>query len=117
MNTFAVAPSARHEGAQCSLTYSAEDVVVFAANAYAARFATATLGYTLYSPETVTIRGRMLPAGELSSKYENVDLRAIDQQTARVTREFDISALLRPYRPVETIGERPCSRSSRKIRC
>lgn len=109
VNTFAVAPAVARAGDGCSLTYSAEDVVVFAANAYAARFATASLGYTLYSPETVTVRGHALPADALPSKFENVDFRAIDQQTARVTREFDVSALLRPYRPVERIGERPCS--------
>ena len=95
VNTFAVAPSVRHEGGQCSLTYSAEDVVVFAANAYAARFATATLGYTLYSPETVTIRGRTLPADALPSKYENVDLArnrsANGARHARV-RYFGIAA-------------------------
>ena len=109
VNTFAVAPAVARGAGQCSLTYSAEDVVVFADNAYASRFATASLGYTLYSPETVTIRGRTLPAAELPSRFENVDLRAIDQHTARVTREFDVSALLRPYHPVERIGERPCS--------
>ena len=109
VNTFAVAPAIVRTGDACLLTYSAEDVVVFAANVYAARFATASLGYTLYSPEAVTVRGRTLPAGALPSTFENVDLRAIDQQTARVTREFDVSTLLRPYRPVERIGERPCS--------
>lgn len=109
VNTFAVAPAVAQNAGRCALVYSAKDVVVFAANAYASRFATASLGYTLYSPEEVTIRGTTRPAGSLPSRYENLDLRTIELQTARITREFDVSALLRPYRSVETIGERPCS--------
>jgi len=109
VNTFAIDPLVRAEGTGCRLTYPAEDIVVYAGNAFAARFATASLGYTLYSPVIVTVRGRRLPLDRYPSQYENVDVRTVGQQTVRITREFDLSAALRPYRDVESFVELPCS--------
>jgi hypothetical protein len=109
VNTFAIDPVARQLAGGCSLTYAANDVIVYAGNAYAARFATASLGYTLFSPERIYVGGRTVSVGALPSIFENIDVRTIGQQPVRITREFDVTAALRPFRYVERFVERPCS--------
>lgn len=109
INTFALSPTRLATRGGCRLTYDGDDVIVYAGNAYAARFATASLGYTLFSPATMWVRGRPVAIESLPSRYENLDLETIDEKAVRITREFDVSARLRPYRTVETFVERPCT--------
>ena len=109
VNTFAIEPIVRQFHGGCWLTYAANDVIVFAGNEYAARFANASLGYTLFSPEELTIGGRRVPVGSLPSRFENIDVRTIGQQPVRITREFDLTSTLRPFRYVERFVERPCN--------
>lgn len=109
-NTFAIGPAVRQLGdGSCALTYAASDIIVYAGNPYAARFATASLGYTLFSPETMSIRGRATRVGSLPPTFENVDVRTIGQQPVRITREFDVTSALRPFRYVERFVEQPCT--------
>lgn len=110
INTFAVDPSVRNlfDGS-CRLTYAANDIVVYAGNPFAARFASASLGYTLFSPQEIRVRGRARSVGSLPSKFENIDVRTIGGKSIRITREFDVSDALRPFRYVERLEERPCS--------
>lgn len=110
VSTFAVDPVAVPVGGgRCVLTYAANDVVVYADNPFAARFASASLGYTLFTPEEIAVRGRILPLEALASTFENADVRTIGQRTVRVTREFDVTAPLQPLRSVERFVERPCN--------
>jgi hypothetical protein len=109
VNTFAIDPLVRADGDRCSLTYSANDVIVFAGNPFAARFATASLGYTLFSDEDMSVRGRAIAVGSLASTFENVDVRSVGQLPVRITREFDLTRALQPFRYVERFIERPCS--------
>ncbi|MBV8371829.1 MAG: hypothetical protein JOY69_01090, partial [Candidatus Eremiobacteraeota bacterium] len=97
------------ERGRCALTYSASDVIVYAGNQYAARYATASLGYTLFSPERINFRGRPVSIDSLDSRFENIDVRTIDQRTVRVTREFDVTSALQPFRYVERFVELPCT--------
>ena len=117
VSTFAVAPSVRHEGGQCSLTYSAEDVVVFAANAYAARFATAALGYTLYSPGDRS-HSRSHAAGR--TRCRRITRMSICAQSISIRRASRASSIFR-HRFGRIVRWRRSSsvpaRSSRKIRC
>ncbi|HEY1655343.1 MAG TPA: glycosyltransferase 87 family protein [Candidatus Tumulicola sp.] len=110
VNTFAVAPrvEALADGS-CRLTYEADDILVYAGEPFAARFATASLGYTLFSSGDVTIRGRTFPVASLPSTFERRDVLTLGQKGVRLTREFDVSSLLRPFRYVERIVERPCT--------
>lgn len=108
-NTFALAPRRERRRGSCSLVYDGRDVLVYAGNDYAARFAAAALGYTLYAPETMRVRGRDVFVDALPSRYENADLVTIDQRPVRVTREFEVSSQLRPFREIETFEERPCT--------
>ncbi len=109
VNTYAVDPVVRQVGDGCWLTYAASDVIVYAGNPYAARFATASLGYTLFSPERLDVGNRSVSVGALPSIFENIDVRTIGQQPVRITREFDLTAILRPFRYVEHFVERPCT--------
>jgi hypothetical protein len=109
VNTFSVDPSVKQLDGHCSLTYAANDVIVYAGNEFAARFATASLGYRLFSPEKMTIRGRAIPVESFPSTFENIDVRTVGQQRVRITREFDVTSLLRPFRFVERFVERPCN--------
>ncbi len=109
LNTIAVDPLVRESAGGCALTFAANDVIVYAGNEYASRFATASLGYTLFSPEEITVRGRAMPVEKLPSVFENVDVRTLGQEPVRITREFDVTSLLRPFRDVEHFIERPCS--------
>ncbi|MBV8117055.1 MAG: hypothetical protein JOZ01_03715, partial [Candidatus Eremiobacteraeota bacterium] len=109
VNTFAVDPEVVRERGRCALTYSASDVIVYAGNQYAARYATASLGYTLFSPERINFRGRPISVDSLDSRFENIDVRTIDQRTVRVTREFDVTSALQPFRYVERFVELPCT--------
>jgi hypothetical protein len=110
INTFAVDPSVRRRAdGSCRLTYAANDIIVYAGNPFAARFATASLGYTLFSPQDVRVRGRDLALNSAPSTFENIDLRTIGERSVRITREFDVTDALRPFRFVERLDERPCS--------
>jgi hypothetical protein len=109
VNTFSIDPTVKELGGRCLLTYAGNDVIVYAGNEYAARFATASLGYTLFSPEEMTIRGRTLSVDSLPSRMENIDVRTVEQQAVRITREFDMTTALRPFRFVERLVERPCN--------
>lgn len=110
VNTFAVPPAIdRRRDGSCVLTYAANDIVVYAGNPYAARFASATLGYTLFEPSQITIRGRTFAVASLPSRYERSAVLTLAQKGVTLTREFDVSRLLRPYRYVERFVERPCN--------
>jgi hypothetical protein len=109
LNTFVIDPAVRQMGDGCELTYDAGDIIVYAGNDYAAPYGAAALGYTLYSPETIVVRGRSLDPERLAQRFENIDARTVAQRDVRVTREFDVSDSLRPFRYVERIQERPCS--------
>jgi hypothetical protein len=109
LNTFAIDPAVRRMGDGCELTYDAGDIIVYAGNDYAAPYATAALGYTLYTPETIVLRDRSVGPERLAQRFENIDVRTVAQRDVRVTREFDVSGPLRPFRFVERIEERPCS--------
>lgn len=110
VNTFAVAPKIeRLSDGSCALTYSANDIVVYAGNPYAARFGTASLGYTLFEPSQITVRGKSLAVASRPSIYERLDVLTLGQKGVALTREFDLSSLLRPYRYVERFVERPCN--------
>jgi hypothetical protein len=108
VNTFAIDPEVRAAGGDCELTYDAGDLIVYADNPFAAPFGNAALAYTLFSPETVAIRGRPVWMDRLPQKFENVETRTVGQRDVRLTREFDLSALLRPFRYVEHFVESPC---------
>lgn len=109
-NTFTIGPRVHALGdGSCRLTYDAGDFTVFAGNRYASQYITAYLGYTLFSPETMTIRGAGVDVGSLVPSFEHLDLIRIDGYPLRVTREFDVTKLLRPYRFDEQFVERPCS--------
>ncbi|MEO6836017.1 MAG: glycosyltransferase family 87 protein [Candidatus Tumulicola sp.] len=110
VNTFAVDPIVRQlPGGRCLLTFAANDVIVYAGNPFAARFATASLGYTLFSPQKIIVGGRLLPVDSLPSTFENIDFRTIGERSVRITRELDVTDALRPFRYVERFVERPCS--------
>jgi hypothetical protein len=109
INTFALLPAREPLGYRCKLTYSGEDVIIYAGNAYAAQFATASLGYTLFAPSEIFVGDRRFAVASFPSTYENIDVQTLGQQTMRVTREFDVSAALRPYRSIETLVEQPCT--------
>ncbi len=110
VNTFAVPPRVeRLAGGSCALTYSANDIIVYAGDPFAARFATAALGYTLFSPGELTIGGRTVSVASLPSRYERAEVLTLAQKGVLVTREFDVSSMLRPYRYVERFVERPCT--------
>lgn len=110
VNTFAVAPAIEHRSdGSCTLTYSADDIVIYAGNPFAARFASASLGYTLFEPSQITVRGRTFPVASLPSRYERGAVLTLAQNGVVLTREFDLSRLLRPYRYVERFVERPCN--------
>ena len=109
LNTFAIDPAVRRNGDGCELTFDAGDIIVYAGNDYAARYGAAALGYTLYAPETIVVRGRSLDPERLAQRFENIDARTVAQRDVRITREFDVSSRLRPFRFVERIEERPCS--------
>jgi Glycosyltransferase family 87 len=108
VNTFAIDPVVRAAGDSCELIYDASDLIVYADNSFAAPYGSAALAYTLFAPETMTIRGRPLDLEALPQRFENIDARTVEQRDVRVTREFDVSALLRPFRYVERFVERPC---------
>ena len=109
-NVFTIGPSVRGLAAGgCELTYDAGDFPVFAGNPFAARYVRAFLGYTLYSPVTMIVRDRLTNLDALPGRYEHIDLIRIDGYPIRVTREFEVTDLLRPYRFVERFVERPCS--------
>jgi hypothetical protein len=109
-NTFTIGPRVRAlDGNGCELVYDAGDFPVFAGNPYAAQYVRAFLGYTLYSPETMTIRNAGVDVRALPASYLHLDLIRIDQGPIRVTREFDVTDTLRPYRLVERFVERPCT--------
>jgi hypothetical protein len=63
----------------------------------------------LYSPQTIVLRDRSVDPERLAQRFENIDVRTVAQHDVRVTREFDVSDRLRPFRFVERIEERPCS--------
>jgi hypothetical protein len=109
LNTFTIDPAIRRIGGGCELTYDAQDIIVYAGNDYAAAYGSAALGYTLYSPETIVLRDRSVDPERLPQRFENIDARTVAQRDVRVTREFDVSDALRPFRFVERIEERPCS--------
>jgi hypothetical protein len=110
LNTFGINPIAQRLGnGRCLLTYAAYDNIVFAGNPFAARYATASFGYTLVSAEKMIVRGRLVALEALPSTFENFDIRAGDEKPVRITREFDVSALLRPFRYVERVVEQPCN--------
>jgi hypothetical protein len=108
VNTFAIDPQVRALQGDCELTYDASDLIVYADNAFAAPYGSAVLAYTLFSPETVAIRGRPIPIERLSERFENAETRTVEQRDVRLTREFDLSALLRPFHYVERFVESPC---------
>lgn len=111
INTFAIDPVVRAlPGGRCRLIYAANDIIVYAGNPFAARFGTASLGYTLFSPQELSAGGRgVLSLKPDPSKFENIDVRTIGERTVRITREFDVTAALRPFRYVERFVERPCN--------
>jgi hypothetical protein len=108
VNTFAIDPEVRGARGDCQLTYDASDLIVYADNAFAAPYGSAALAYTLFSPETVAIRGRPVSMERLPQRFENVETRTVAQRDVRLTREFDVSTLLRPFRYVEHFVESPC---------
>lgn len=110
VNTFAVAPVVElHKDGSCALTYSANDIVVYAGNPFAARFGTASLGYTIFEPSRISVRGKTIAVASLPSTFEQSAVLTLAQKGVALTREFDLSALLRPYRYVERFVERPCN--------
>jgi hypothetical protein len=109
VNTFAVTPNVDRHGSGCTLTYDAPDIVVYAGNSYAARFGSASLGYTLFSPSVLTVRGRRIDPASLPSTFERSQVLTLRQTTVTLTREFDVSALLRPFRYLERVAEKPCN--------
>lgn len=108
IDTVAIAASRTGTG-QCVLSYKAYDAVFFAGNEFAARYANASLGYTLYSPELLTIRGEPTPTKALPSASHNVEIVSINQGLFHITREFDITAKLFPFQIEERMTERPCT--------
>ncbi|HKE38079.1 MAG TPA: glycosyltransferase family 87 protein [Candidatus Baltobacteraceae bacterium] len=109
-NTFTIRPRTRAVGSsECELVYEAGDFAVFAGNPYAAQYVRAFLGYTLFSPETMTIRNNAVDVGRLVPSYLHLDLIPIYRAPIRVTREFEITDALRPYRFVERFVEHPCT--------
>lgn len=109
VSTFAVDPIRRGGATGCALTFAANDVVVYADDPFAARFATASLGYTLFTPEAVRLRGRTIALQSLKSAFVNSDVRTIGGRSVRVTREFDLTRELQPFRYVEQMFEVPCN--------
>ncbi len=109
LNTISVAPYKDGALSFCKLTYDAGDAAFFAGEPFAARFVKASLGYTLYSPDTVVIRGIETPVGSLPSSYGGDDLLSVEQQPVRVSRSFDVTRRLFPFRTSEEMLERPCS--------
>jgi hypothetical protein len=108
LDTVAIAASKSGVG-QCSLSYKAYDAVFFAGNEFAAPYAKASIGYTLYTPELLTIRGKTTPAKELPSVHGNVEVTSINQGLFHITREFDVTAKLYPFQIEERMAERPCT--------
>jgi hypothetical protein len=109
LSTIALAPAVRRTKNGCTLTYDAPDYVTFAGNAFAAQFVHAHLGYRLFSPEVMTIRGTRIFLHGRPAIYESVDVQLLNQKGVRITQEFDVTKLLRPYRVFEQFEEQPCS--------
>lgn len=109
LNTVAVGPLGRTTPEACTHDYDGGDSVFFAGNRYAARFAKASLGYTLFSDQFVVLDGTRLRVAAMPSWYENIDLLTDRQEPMRVTREFDVTRLLTPFRRVERITGAPCN--------
>lgn len=109
VNTFAVTPKVVPRPGGCALTYDARDIVVYAGNPYAARFGSASLGYTLFSPSVLMLRGRKVDPAALPSTFERSQVLTLEQTVVTLTREFDVSSALSPFRYVERIGESPCN--------
>jgi hypothetical protein len=108
LNTFAIDPKVRPIADGCELMYDASDLIVYAENPFAAPYGSAALAYTLFAPETIAIRGQAVDPERLPGRFENLDARTVEQRDVRVTREFDVSSLLRPFGYVERFVERPC---------
>jgi hypothetical protein len=108
VNTFAIDPNVRPLGEGCELTYDASDLIVYAENRFAAPYGSAALAYTLFAPESIEIHGRTIDPERLPERFENVEARTVGQRDVRVTREFDVSTLLRPFGYVERFVEHPC---------
>jgi hypothetical protein len=108
VNTFAIDPKVRPIDGGCELTYDASDLIVYAENRFAAPYGSAALAYTLFSPETMAIRGSAVDPRRLPERFESFEARTVEQRDVRVTREFDVSRQLRPFDYVERFIERPC---------
>lgn len=104
-----IGPIVQRNGANCRLTYNSYGSVSYAENRFAERFVKATLGYELFSPEIMVVRGKPVDVASLPSHYENRDVAVYDAGTMRITREFDVTPLLKPIYGYETMIERPCS--------
>lgn len=107
--TVAIAPLVRQSrGDTCELYFNSHGAVAFAGNPFAERFVKASLAYSLFSPETMHIRGSDINVGSLPARHEDVDVIAFDGGAVRVTQEYDVTSLLKPITTGETMLERPC---------
>lgn len=102
-------PSKKPIGSHCVLSYESYGSTAFAGGRYAQPFITASLGYSLFSPERIKIHGQELDVDSLPSHYERLDLTPFDGEPTRVTREFDITRYVQPVRKNEVLLESPCN--------
>lgn len=104
-----IAPLAMPTDRGCRLIYNSFGSASFSKSSFAQPYVKTSLDYVLFSPETMVIRGRAVDVASLPSHYENREVGAYDGPPVHVTREFDITPLLRPLADYETMIERPCS--------
>lgn len=105
----AIVPLVSHApDGSCRLYFNSYGSASFANNPFAQRFVKVSLGYSLFSPETMVIRGRSVNTSSLPVRHENIDVVAYDDGAVRVTQEYDVTPLLRPIALGETMIERPC---------
>lgn len=107
-DTLPVAPEVLRTAGGCRLTYNSYGSAAFARSAFAQRYVRASLGYTLFSPQTIDVRGRAIVVQDLPVRYEVADLIAYADGAVRVTQEYDITRLLQPIAIDEVMTQRPC---------
>ncbi|HEY1977497.1 MAG TPA: glycosyltransferase family 87 protein [Candidatus Baltobacteraceae bacterium] len=109
-DTLAIVPAVKlARDGSCRLYFNSYGAASFANDPFAERFVKASLGYSLFSPETIDVRGSVVSVQSLPARREGVEIMAYDEGPVRVTREFDVTPLLKPIVPGETMIERPCA--------
>lgn len=106
--TVAVAPIKQARGDACELSFNSLGAVSFAGNPFAERFVKTSLAYSLFSPQTIHIRGGDVKVESLPVRHEDIDVISFDGGAVRVTQEYDVTRLLKPIASSETMVERPC---------